>query len=109
MPNLQDLQLGTLELMLALIDRIGHHDAIQRAGIDALDGVPAQHAVGDERVDARGPLLLEQLRRARDRVGRVGQVVDQDRGFARHFAHQHHGRVLSVGDLGGAAFLAGGK
>lgn len=39
-------------------------------------------------------------------VAGVYQVVDQDADTIRHVANEHHTRVLTLGDLGRAAFLA---
>lgn len=108
--HLQHLQLRTPRLVLRLVHGIRHNDLIQRARIDPIDRIPAQDAVRDERKDLRRALLLEQLGCARNRVGGIGQVVDEDSGAVRDVADEHHGGVLAVVDLGGAAlFVDEGK
>jgi hypothetical protein len=91
--------------VLALIYSVGHNDLVQCASVDTVDGVAAQDAVGDERVHLRRAFLLQQLRRAGDGVGGVREIVDKDSGAVRDVSDQHHGRVLPVVDLCGAAFF----
>lgn len=91
--------------MVRLVDRVGHNDLVECAGIDTIDGVAAQDAVGDERIHLGGTFLLQQLGRTRDGVGRVGQVIDEDSYAVGHVSDQHHGGVLAVIDLRGSALL----
>ena len=95
--------------MFILGDGIRGDDLIQTGSIDALDGVAGEDAVRDEGEHGMGAFLFQQFGRPCDRVGGVGQVVDEDRGAVRHGAHEEHGRVLPVVDGGGATFLVGGE
>lgn len=80
--NFQNLQLRALFLVLALVNRVGDHYAVQIAGIDPLDGITAQYAVGHESPDKRGAFLLEQFCCTGDCVGGVSQVVNENGYFA---------------------------
>lgn len=91
--------------MFLLGNTIRDNDLIQRTGIDPLDSIATQHAVRQQRVDFGGALLLQQLGRARDGVGGVGEVVDEDADPVGDVADEHHGCVLAVGDFRRAAFL----
>lgn len=106
-PNIQHLQLRTPFLMFLLRHTVRHDHLIQRAGIDPLDCIARKHAVGQQRVDFRGALLLEECGGAGDGVGGVGEVVDEDGEARGDVADEHHGGVLAVGDFRGAAFLGG--
>jgi hypothetical protein len=102
---LQNLEFRASCLVLGLRDGVGHNDLVQGAGVDAINGVAAQDAMRDERHYLGRTLFLQQLRSAGNGVGRVGKIVNKDRGATRHVSHQHHGRVLPVVDLGRTAFL----
>lgn len=97
--HLQDLQLRTPRLMLRLIHRIRDNYLIQRTGINPLNRIAAENAVRNQRIHLRRALLLQQLRGARNGVGGIGQVVDEDGGAVRDVPDEHHGGVLAVGDL----------
>jgi hypothetical protein len=101
----QNLEFRASCLVFGLRDGIGHHDLVQGAGVDAIDGVAAQDAVRDERKYLSCAFLLQQLRSAGDSIRCIGKIVDKDRGAVRDVSHQHHGRVLPIVDLGRTAFL----
>jgi hypothetical protein len=103
--DLENLQLGAPRLVLGLVDGVGHNDLVQGTRVDAVDGVATKDAMRDQRIHLRGALLLDQLGRACDSVGCVRQVVDENGGAICDVANQHHGRVLAVADLCGAALL----
>lgn len=50
-------------------------------------------------------LFLQELRRASNGVGRIRQIINQDGCALADVSNQHHGRVLPVVDLCGAALL----
>jgi len=96
--------------VVLLRHRVGYNDLVQRTRVDAIDGVSAQNAVGDQCNHLRRTLLFKQFGRAGDRVGRVGQIVDEDGSALGYIADKHHGRILAVIDLRGAAlFMDKGK
>jgi hypothetical protein len=103
--DFEDLQLGTPLLVLRLVDRVGYDDLVKRTGVDAINGITAQDAVRDERIHLGSALLLQQLGGTCDGVGGVGQIVDEDGGAVCDVTDQHHGRILPVVDLSGAALL----
>jgi hypothetical protein len=62
--------------------------------------------VGYQRVDFRRAFAFEQFRGARDRVGGVCEVVDEDAGFARDGADEEQSAVgVDGGGVGVASFL----
>ena len=81
--DLENLQLGAPGHVLGLVNRVGHNDLVQSTRVDAVDGIATKDAMRDQRIHLRGALLLDQLGRARDGVGCVSQVVDEDGGAAR--------------------------
>lgn len=103
--DLQDFQLGAGGQVLLLRHGVGRDDLVEGAGVDALDGVAGEDAVGDERVDGLRAFLLEELGGAGDGVGGVCQVVDEDGRAVAHFSDEQHAGVLAVVDLGGATLL----
>jgi hypothetical protein len=103
--HLKHFQLGASRLVFCLINSVGYHDLVERTGVDAIDRVAAQDAVGDERIHLVRTFLLQKLCSTGDGVRGIGKIVDEDRSAARDISDQHHGRVLSVVDLSGAAFL----
>ena len=107
-PNIQHLELRTPFLVFLLRYAVRHHDFIQRTGVDAVDGLPAENAVGEQGVDFGCALFFEEFCRTGDGVRGVGEVVDEDGEPVGDVADEHHGRVLAVGDFGGAALLRWG-
>jgi len=103
--DLEDLQLGAPALVILLGHRVGHNDLVQCTSVDALDSISTQDTVCNERNHLRSALLFQEFCRAGNGVGCIRQVVDQDSCALPNVSHQHHGRVLSVVDLGGAALL----
>jgi hypothetical protein len=86
-------------LVVSLVDRVGHYDFVQGAGVDAIDCIAAENAVRDERKHLCRAFLLQQLRRARDGIRGVRKIVDEDSGAICDVSDQHHGCILSVVDL----------
>jgi hypothetical protein len=103
--DLEDLELRAARFVLCLVHRVGHDHLVEGAGINAIDGISAQDPVGDERIHLGSALLLQQLRRTRDRVRCVCQVIDEDGRAVRDVSDEHHSRILAVVDLGGTALL----
>lgn len=103
--HLEHFQLGASRLVIGLVDRVGHDNPVERTSIDAVDGVAAQDAVRDERVDLSCTFFLQQFRCAGDGVGGVGKIVHENGSAVRDVSDQHHGRVLSVVDLRRSTFL----
>jgi hypothetical protein len=103
--NLQNLEFRARLQVLLLRDGVGGDDLVNRAGIDALDGVAREHAVCDECIHSLGAFLLEKLGRACDGVRGISQVIDEDGGAAAHFTDKQHGGVLTIRNLRWAAFL----
>lgn len=91
--------------VVGLVDRVGHYDLVQGAGVDAVDCVAAQNAVRDEREHFCRAFLLQQLCSACDGVRGVREIIDEDGGAVRDVSDQHHGRILAVVDLCGASLL----
>lgn len=91
--------------MLGLRDCVGHNDLVEGAGVDAINGVSAENAMRDERVDLGSTLFLQELRGTCDCVRSICQIVDKDRCSVRNVSNQHHGGVLPIADLCGAAFF----
>lgn len=105
MPDLQNLQLGASSQVVGLVNTVGHDDLVKGAGVDPIDGVATQNAVCHQGVDAGSALLLQELGGASDGVRRVRKVIDEDGGAILDISDQHHGGILAVCDLGGAALL----
>jgi hypothetical protein len=103
--DLEDLQLGASRLVFGLIYRVRHNHLVKGASVDTIDSVSAQDAVGDERIHLRGAFLFQQLCRTRDGIGSIRQIVDEDCRTVRDVSDEHHGRILAIVDLGGAALL----
>jgi hypothetical protein len=107
--DVQDVELGSQErLVLVLGHRVGHNQLVDGRRLDAVDGIAAEDAVGEERIDFGGTLLLEELGRPSDGVAGIRKIVDEDADTVRDVADEHHAGVLPVCDLGGAAFLRRG-
>lgn len=107
--DIQDVELGSQErLVLVLWDRVGHNQLVNSGCLDAADGVSAEDTVGEERVDFGGTLFLEELCGPGDGVARVQEIVNENADPVCYVTHEHHARVLPVGDLGGAALLQRG-
>lgn len=60
-PDIQNLQFRTPPLMLFLRHAVRHDDLIQCAGIDPLDCIAGQYAMGQQGEHFRRALLLEEL------------------------------------------------
>lgn len=105
MAHFQDLQLRTPAKMIDLVHTVGHDHLVEGASVDALNGIAAQDTVSDQGVDLGGALLLQQFGGTRDGIGGVRQIVDQDCYPILNVTDQHHGGILTVCDLCGAAFL----
>lgn len=105
--NVQHVQLGAQSTVFVLRDRVGDHNLINGRVIDALYGVAAEHAVGNERIHSRGAFLSQQLSSTCDGVGGVDEIVNQDTDTIGNVAYQHHGGILSVCDARGPSFLGG--
>lgn len=103
--DLKDLQLGAPALVILLGHRVGHNDLVQCTSVDALDSISTQDTVCNERNHLRSTLLLQELCRAGNGIGRIRQVIDKDSCALSNVSNQHHGRILSVVDLCGAALL----
>lgn len=103
--DLQDLELGAAAQVLTLVHTVGHHHLVEGAGVDALNGVTAQDAVGDESIHLGGTLLLEELGRPGNGVGGIRQIVNKNCGPVADIADQHHSGILAVGNFRGAALL----
>jgi len=103
--HFKHFQLGTTRLVLSLIDRVRDYDLVQCAGVDAIDSIAAQDAVGNERIHLGRALLLQQLRGPSNGIRGICQVVDEDGGALCNVSDQHHGRVLSVVNLRGSTLL----
>lgn len=103
--DIQDFQLGAFTSVVVLWHRVCHNHLVHGGGVDARDRIAAENAVSDQGIDSGGALFLQQLRRSCQRVCRIGQIIHQDADTTTHVAHQHHGSVLSVRDLGRAALL----
>lgn len=97
--DLEDLQFGTPLLMLSLINSISDNDLVEGTGVDAIDSVTAEHAVGDKSINSTGALLLDQFGSTSDGVAGVSQIVNEDRRLARNITDQHHCGILSVGNF----------
>lgn len=106
--HIQHLHLRTRRASCRVLrHRVGHHDTVQPRRVDPRDRVPAEDAVRQQRDDSHGAVALEQLGRARDRVGRVDQVVDEDAHAVLDVADEEHRGLLAVGDFDGAALWRG--
>jgi hypothetical protein len=83
---------------------------VEAAVEDSFEGVATEDAVGDERIDFGRALAFEQLRGARDGVGGIGEVVDEDARLAGDGADEEE-RAVGVGNggVGVATFLFGKK
>jgi len=60
----------------------------------------------NERVDCMRALLLQEFGGARDGVGGIGQVVDEDGGSVGDVSDEEHGGVLAVVEGCWTAFLS---
>jgi hypothetical protein len=104
--DIQNVQLLAQEgLVFGLGNRVGHNHLVQGRSLDAVDGIPAEDTVCQQRVDFGSPFLLEKLGSSRDGVARIYDVVQQNADAVRHVAHKHHACVLSIGDSGRPALL----
>jgi hypothetical protein len=103
--DIQNFQFRTAPLVLMLRHAIGDDNLVQGAGIDAFDGVTAEHTMREKCVDFRGTLFLQQLGRTCNGIGGIGKVVYQDGRSVGYIANEHHDGILPVGDARGAAFL----
>lgn len=97
---------------------IRHNQPIQLTVLDHLDGRSAQETMRHDSNALFSALLLENGGRQSQRAARVGNIVDQYRGLARHVAYQYHPAYLvcylalfvddgevnveAVGDCGGS-------
>jgi hypothetical protein len=91
--------------VILLGHRVGHNDLVQCTSVDALNRISTQDAVCNERDYLRSALLLQKFRRAGNGVGGIRQIIDQDSCALPNVSNQHHGRILPVVDLCGAALL----
>jgi len=103
--HFQHLQLGASCLVFSLVNCVGHDHFVECAGVDAIDRITTQNAVRDERIYLSCTFLLQQLRGTGYGVGGIGEIVDENGSAVCDVSDQHHGSVLSVVDLRGAAFL----
>ena len=104
--NIQNIQLRPqASLVFVLRHRVGYNHLVQGRGLDTVDGVPAEDAVGQEGVDLGSTLFLQELGGACDGVARICDVVEQNADLVRNVSYEHHARVLPVGDASGATFL----
>jgi hypothetical protein len=103
--DFQDLQLRAATKVINLVDTVGHNHLVKGASIDALDGVTTENAVGNQGINLRCALLLEQFGGASDRIRGISQIVNQNGYPIANITDQHHGGILAVCDLGGAALL----
>lgn len=99
------LQLSTALLMLCLVDAVGNHDLVKRTSIDSVDGITTEDTVGDESDHLGGSLLLQELGSTSDGVRSVGKIIDENSSPLGNITYQHHGRVLTIGDLSGTTLL----
>lgn len=97
--NLEYLQLRTPRFVFVLINSVGDYNFVKRTGVDAVDSVSTENAVGDQCIHLRSTLFLHQFGRASDGIRCVCQIVDEDGSAVCHIAHKHHSRVLPVADL----------
>jgi hypothetical protein len=91
--------------VIRLIHAVGHYHLVQGARIDPVNSVSTENAMCDQGVDFGSALLLQQLRSARDGIGGVRQIIDQDSSAILDVTDQHHSCVLAVGDLSRAPLL----
>ena len=61
MSNIQNLQLGTLLLVITLRDAIGHNDSVERTGVDFIDGFTCKYTMCYEGDNKPGALFLEEF------------------------------------------------
>ena len=106
--NLEHVQFLAQKLpVFSLVDTVRHDYHIQRTSFDSFNGISTKNAMRHERIYFSRVLLLQQFGCTSDRVARIGQVVDQNRGAIRNITHEHHGCILAVRDLSWAALLHG--
>ena len=103
--DLQDLELGATAQVINLVHTVGHNNPVKGARVDALNSVTAQNAVRDQCVNLGCALLFQQLGGTGDRVRSIREVVNQNGYPIANITNQHHGSVLAVCDLSGAALL----
>lgn len=103
--DVNDLELGAQAAVLVLGHRVCDEHLINGRGVDARNGVAAEDAVRQQGIDLGGALLLEQLGCARDGVGGIGEIVDEDADAVGDVADKHHASVFLLGELDGTAFL----
>jgi hypothetical protein len=101
----ENLQLLATLLVLLLINAVGDNNLVNGTSIDTVDGITTEHAVSDESDDLAGTLLLQELGCASDGVGSIGKIVDKNGDAVCDITHQHHCRVLAIGDLSWATLL----
>ncbi len=103
--NFQHFQFRAPSLVLMLRHTIGDDDLVQSAGIDAFNGVTAEHTMREKRVDFCGALFLQQLGRTCNGIGGIGKVIHQDGRSVGYITNEHHDGILPVSDARGAALL----
>lgn len=104
--NVQNLQLFAPNLVLFLRYRVCNHNLVDGRRIDAVNGISAENAVGNQSVNL-GCLapLLEQLRSAGEGIGGIGHIVNKDSDLVGKVSDEHHCRGVAVSDAGRAALL----
>lgn len=80
--DFEHLQLGTSFAMFRLIDGVCDNDLVQSTGVDPVDGIAAQDAMGDEGIDFACAFLLEEFGGASDGVASVCKIINEDGDFA---------------------------
>ena len=91
--------------MVVLGHGVGDDHLVDGRGLDAADGIATEDAMAQESVDGGGTFVLEELGGPRDGVSSVQKIIHQDAHAVGHVSDEHHGSILTIGDLGRASFL----
>ena len=91
--------------VLSLINAVCNDDFVQGRSVDPVYSLTTQYPVCYKRIDLRSPFFLQELRGACYRVGCVGEIIDEYRGTIRDISDEHHCRILTISNFGGAPLL----
>ena len=104
--DIQDLEPGSQRnLVVGLGHRVGDDHLVDGRGLDAADGIATEDAMAQESVDGGSTFVLEKLGGPSDGVSGIQKIIHQDAHTVGHVSDEHHGGILTIGNLGRASFL----